>query len=126
MDSTKGNILYPAAKGFISLFMLFTAYFSYTHTDGLKALGFPGYFRIEPVAAKIIGAALLLIPQVSLRVKDWIYAGFVITMISALIAHIGSHDPLSKILLVSFDSLLVITCIQYGIKKEKHFMKEAS
>lgn len=100
--------------------MLFSAYYLFIHVAALHQLGFPDYFRIELVTAKIVGAILLLIPAVSLRVKEWIYAGFVITMLSALIAHICSQDPIARIIFVSVDSLLIVLAIRYVTKVEYH------
>jgi putative oxidoreductase len=121
METTlKKPTLYWIAKGFISFFMLFSAYYSYSHAQDLRALGFPDYFRMELVTAKVIGAILLLVPQMPGRVKEWIYAGFGISMISALIAHICSHDPASKIIFVSIDFLLIVICIRYVSKLESH------
>jgi hypothetical protein len=114
----KNKPRYWLTKGFISFFMLFSAWYSYAHAQELRLLGFPDYFRIELVTAKIIGAVLLLIPQVSLRIKEWIYAGFMIAMISALIAHIYSGDPVSKIIFVSIDLIIIAICIQYVYKQE--------
>ena len=54
-------------------------------------LGFPGYFRVELSWAKFLGIVLLLAP-VPPRLKEWAYAGFAITLVSALIAHISSGD----------------------------------
>jgi hypothetical protein len=51
-------------------------------------LGFPGYFRVELSWAKILGVFLLLAP-VPARFKEWAYAGFAITLVSALIAHLS-------------------------------------
>ena len=121
----KKKTLYWFAKGFISFFMLFSAYYSYSHAEDLRLLGFPDYFRIELVVAKIIGAIVLLVPQVSSRIKEWVYAGFGIAMISALIAHISSSDPVSKILFVSIDLILIAICIQYVYKQEQGEIKEA-
>lgn len=104
---------YWFVKGFISFFMLFSAYFSYSHAHDLRVLGFPDYFRIELVTAKVIGAILLLIPAVPLRVKEWIYAGFIIAMVSALIAHICSHDPVSKVVFVLTDLVLILFSIRF-------------
>jgi hypothetical protein len=50
-------------------------------------LGFPGYFRVELSWAKFAGLVVLLLPMVPARVKEWAYAGFAITLVSALIAH---------------------------------------
>src|SRR6476646_5699941 len=49
-------------------------------------LGFPAYFRVELSWAKLLGVVLLLAP-VPARLKEWAYAGFAITLASALIAH---------------------------------------
>lgn len=109
---------YWIAKCFISFFMLFSAYFSYTHAEDLSKLGFPDYFRIELVTAKIIGAIVLLLPITPVRVKEWVYAGFIIEMISALIAHICSGDPVSRIIFVSVDFILILLSINYVSKRD--------
>ena len=109
---------YWVAKIFISFFILFTAYFSYSHPQALAKLGFPDYFRIELVSAKVIGAIVLMLPITPVRVKEWIYAGFIIAMISALIAHICSSDPFSTIIFVSVDLLLVLLSMNYVSKKD--------
>ena len=54
-------------------------------------LGFPAYFRVELSWAKFIGVALLLAP-VPARAKEWAYAGFAITLVSALVAHFSVGD----------------------------------
>jgi hypothetical protein len=54
-------------------------------------LGFPDYFRVELSWAKFLGVAVLLAP-VSARLKEWAYAGFAITLASALIAHFALGD----------------------------------
>lgn len=55
-------------------------------------LGFPAYFRVERSWAKFAGLAALLLPMVPARLKEWAYAGFAITLISALIAHLAVGD----------------------------------
>jgi len=54
-------------------------------------LGFPDYFRVELSWAKFLGVVLLLAP-VPARLKEWAYAGFAITLASALIAHLAVGD----------------------------------
>ena len=54
-------------------------------------LGFPDYFRVELSWAKFIGVAVLLAP-VPARLKEWAHAGFAITLVSALIAHLAVGD----------------------------------
>ena len=55
-------------------------------------LGFPSYFRIELALAKLAGIVALLLPMVPARIKEWAYAGFAITLVSALIAHLAVGD----------------------------------
>jgi len=54
-------------------------------------LGFPEYFRVELSWVKLLGVVVLLTP-VSSRLKEWAYAGFAITLASALIAHFAVGD----------------------------------
>jgi DoxX-like family len=54
-------------------------------------LGFPAYFRVELSWAKLLGVVLLLAP-VPAWLKEWAYAGFAITLGSALIAHFSLGD----------------------------------
>lgn len=122
-DPKKNPILYLIAKGFISLFMLFSAWFLYTHAADFRQLGFPDYFRIELVIAKIMGAIILLLPFTPALVKEWIYAGFIIVMISALIAHIYSGDPLSRIIFVSVDTGLFFISMRYVSGKDLSQLK---
>ena len=118
MRMKRRKVLYRVAKIFISLFMFFSAYFSYSHPTDLQLLGFPDYFRIELVIAKCIGGVLLLIPQTGRFVKEWVYAGFCICMVSAFIAHACSHDPVSKLFFVGFDFVLILLSIWYVRKYE--------
>jgi hypothetical protein len=55
-------------------------------------LGFPAYFRVELSWAKLLGLVVLLVPMVPARLKEWAYAGFAITLVSALVAHLAVGD----------------------------------
>jgi hypothetical protein len=59
--------------------------------EAFTHLGFPGYFRVELSWAKLLGVVLLLAP-VPARIKEWAYAGFAITLVSALVAHFAVGD----------------------------------
>ena len=65
--------------------------------QGFQVLGFPSYFRVELAVAKFLGAFALLAP-VPQRLKEWAYAGFTITLISALVAHVAVGDSLDKVM----------------------------
>ena len=97
----------PRSRGFVvtywafwivtALFCLqigFTAYAQLRLPQVAEAfthLGFPAYFRMELSWAKLLGVVLLLAP-VPARLKEWAYAGFAITLGSALIAHLSVGD----------------------------------
>ena len=59
--------------------------------EAFSHLGFPDYFRVELALAKLLGVVLLLAP-VPGRLTEWAYAGFAITLGSALIAHLAVGD----------------------------------
>jgi hypothetical protein len=94
----KNNVIYWVSTVIVSLMMLFSAYM-YLTSDEVKAgfihLGFPSYFRVELAVAKMLGAAVLLIPAVPGKLKEFAYFGFALTFISAFIAHISGGDPAS-------------------------------
>ena len=95
----------PRAKGLVVGFWVvtvllclqlgFTAYAQLSLPQVAEAfahLGFPGYFRVELALAKLLGVIVLLVPAPA-RLKEWAYAGFAITLVSALIAHFAVGDP---------------------------------
>jgi len=57
---------------------------------------------VELGIAKILGVFILLIPQVPWKVKECVYVGFGITLISGGIAHFNSGDPFGYIVNVLF------------------------
>ena len=110
------KIIYWTATTIVSIMMVFSAY-SYLANPAIAQafhhLGFPDYFRVELAIAKLIGAVLLLAPFAT-RIKEWVYAGFAITFISAFVAHTVSGDPVANRLgPVVFLILLVTSYITY-------------
>ncbi|PXY40488.1 DoxX family protein [Flavobacterium cheongpyeongense] len=55
--------------------------------EGIRHLGYPEYFGNALFVFKILGVLALVIPQVSNRIKEWAYAGFVFDFIFASISH---------------------------------------
>ena len=97
---SRDKIIYWVTTGLIVLMMLFSAFQYFTNPQMAAAfvhLGFPDYFRIELACAKILGAIILLLPMVPMRVKEWAYAGFGIVFISASLAHISSGDAAAMV-----------------------------
>lgn len=93
----KMKIAYRLSTGLL-VFMMVASGFAYftapEMAENFTKLGFPSYFRIELGIAKILGALVLVIPVVPKLVKEWVYAGFTITFVSAFIAHLSIGDPL--------------------------------
>src|SRR5882672_6854485 len=88
------TIVYWIVTALFCLQIGFTAYAQLRLPQVAEAfthLGFPAYFRVELSWAKLLGVVLLLAP-VPVRLKEWAYAGFAITLGSALIAHISVGD----------------------------------
>src|SRR5215510_6163576 len=98
------DLTIPRARGIVIGFWIATALFclqigftAYAQlrlpvvAEAFAHLGFPGYFRVELAWAKLFGAVVLLAP-VAARLKEWAYAGFAITLVSALIAHFSVGD----------------------------------
>ncbi|WP_242344856.1 DoxX family protein [Anaeromyxobacter terrae] len=88
------TVAYWTATALLCLQLGFTAYAQLRLPQVAEAfthLGFPAYFRVELSWAKLLGVALLLAP-VPARLKEWAYAGFAITLASALIAHLSVGD----------------------------------
>lgn len=88
------RLVYWIVTALFCLQMGFTAYAQLQLpqvADMFAHLGVPAYFRVELSWAKLLGVALLLTP-VPARLKEWAYAGFAITLASALIAHFALGD----------------------------------
>ena len=95
----------PRSKGIVIGFWIVTALFclqmgftAYAElrlpqvAEAFAHLGFPAYFfRVELSCAKLLGMVALLAP-VPARLKEWAYAGFAITIASALVAHLSVGD----------------------------------
>lgn len=88
------TVVYWIVTALFCLQISFTAY-AQLHlpqvAEAFTHLGFPAYFRVELAWAKLLGVVLLLAP-VPERLKEWAYAGFAITLASALIAHLSVGD----------------------------------
>ena len=102
MESTLQKPSFVSARASVywivtALFCLQMAFTSYAQltlpqvAEMFTNLGCPDYFRVELSWAKLIGVVVLLAPAPA-RLKEWAYAGFAITLVSALIAHFAVGD----------------------------------
>jgi hypothetical protein len=107
--------VYRTSTGLVLAVMLFSI-FNFVFNDhfpfpngpegAFVHLGFPPYFKVELTIAKILGALALVIPTVPFKVKEFAYAGFAITLVSAAIAHFGRGDAHNLSVLYVIDPLV--------------------
>jgi len=64
--------------------------------EGLRQLGYPGYFLRLLGVAKLLGVVGLFVPRMP-RAREWAYAGFTFDLIAAIASHLltgtASHAP---------------------------------
>jgi hypothetical protein len=90
--------IYWIATGIVCAVMVYSAInFNLENPLGpmkgaFKHLLLPDYFRIELTTAKVLGVLALLIPGLPIKVREFAYAGFAITLVSAAIAHFSVGD----------------------------------
>jgi hypothetical protein len=82
--------------------------------EGIRHLGYPEYFGNMLVVFKVLGAIALVTPKVRGTVKEWVFAGFGIDFLSALISTlvVDGFTPMA-ILPAVFIILLVICYRSY-------------
>ncbi len=97
--SKRNKIIYWVATVWLALGMVSTGIVQLTGlktgaggADSLSGLGYPLYLMPLLGAAKMTGAAVILIPKRSL-LKEWAYAGFFFMMGGAVYSHIASGAP---------------------------------
>ncbi len=86
-------MIYWISTGFIFLFEgLVPALTSQSEIakEGIRHLGYPGYFGILLAIFKVSGACILIIPTVSGRIKEWAYAGFAFEFVFAFLSYLAT------------------------------------
>ncbi len=80
--------------------------------EGIRHLGYPVYFGRMLIFFKVAGALALILPMVKGRFKEWAYAGFGITFISATVSH-WSVD--------GFNGMTIFPVVAFGILTVSYF-----
>jgi hypothetical protein len=86
------RIIYWISTGFIFLFEgVIPALTSQTEVakEGIRHLGYPGYFGILLTIFKVTGACVLIIPRIPARIKEWAYAGFAFEFLFAFLSYMA-------------------------------------
>ena len=114
------NIIYWVVTTLLVLQTTLAGIMYFTNPEiatGFGHLGFPDYFRQELGIAKLLAAAVIILPMLPLRVKEWAYAGLAITFLSAFIAHTAVDGASTGIApLVS----LVLLVVSYIYLHKRH------
>jgi hypothetical protein len=89
----KDKIIFWTTTTIIFLFEgVLTALTSQTELakQGISHLGYPPYFGNALVVFKVLGALILIIPQIPKRLKEFAYAGFTFNFLFASISHFAT------------------------------------
>ena len=89
----KNKIIYWVSTLIIVIVMLLGGVVDILQPDdfasNVSALGYPLYFFVLLGVCKVIGALLLVIPKVPLKLKELAYAGFLFDLVFAALSHIA-------------------------------------
>jgi len=105
-------ITYWISTLLVVLVMTISGAMAVTHAPpmmkALAHLGYPAYFSNLLGVAKLAGVCVILVPG-WLRLKEWAYAGFGITILSAAYSHWNSGDGLMALDPLFFFAMLTIS-----------------
>jgi hypothetical protein len=103
------TVTYWVTTTFVTLILAISGGMSIAHAaplmKALKHLGYPEYFANVLGVGKVIGLIVFLAPGMP-RFKEWAYAGFSITVLSACYSHFSSNDGL-----LALDPLLTFAAL---------------
>ncbi len=87
--------------------------------EAFRHLGYPDYFRVFLGIAKIIGVIVILLPNFPMILKEWAYAGFAITLVSAIVSHLSVGDSIDKVIgpLIALTLLIVARTLLSKLNK---------
>jgi hypothetical protein len=108
----KKEMTYWIATGFVVCIMTISGVLAVAHApsmmEALAHLGYPAYFSNLLGVAKLAGVCVLLVPGM-VKLKEWAYVGFGITILSASYSHLLSGDGVSAALepLVTLAALVI-------------------
>ena len=135
--TSRERAFYRASTGLVLAVMLFSI-INFVFNDhfpfpngpegAFVHLGFPPYFKVELTIAKILGVLALVIPAVPFKVKEFAYAGFAITLVSAAIAHFGRGDARNLSVLYVIDPLVFFSllAVSYYYFEKSHSFPAAA
>lgn len=81
--------------------------------EGIRHLGYPDYFRVWLTVLKVAGATALVLPFIKGRIKEWAYAGFAFTMLSAGVSHFAVDGFGAQTVFPLFMLVILFVSYQY-------------
>jgi hypothetical protein len=113
-------ITYWIATMLVVLVMTISGVLAVTHAPpmmkALAHLGYPAYFANLLGVAKLTGVCVVLAPG-CLKLKEWAYAGFGITIISAIYSHLFSGDGLMALDPLFFFAMLTVSYLTRPVSR---------
>jgi len=79
----------------------------------VTGLGYPAYLQHFLGVAKLLGAAVILLPRLR-RLKEWAYAGMTFDLVGAVYSHIAHRDDPSELILPV--ALLALLLLSYALR----------
>ena len=88
----------------------------------VTALGYPAYLQHFLGVAKLLGAAVILLPRLP-RLKEWAYAGMTFDLAGASYSHFAHRDAAAELLLPV--SLLLLLVLSYFLRPDRRRLPDA-
>jgi uncharacterized membrane protein YphA (DoxX/SURF4 family) len=108
------KVTYWATTGLLAALSVFAAFNylsgSQQSIEGFARVGYPQQLRVILGIAKLLGAIALIVPGIA-KLKEWAYAGFTFTWISAFVAHYLAKDGPSAFMPLILLAFLVISYV---------------
>lgn len=123
----RNKIIYWIATIWLALGMVSTGMVQLSRmkeeADVFTQLGYPIYLLSILGVAKLLGAAVVLMPSLRL-LKEWAYAGFFFVMSGAIISHLAVGHPLTDTLPPLL--LLVLTVVSWYFRPANRKIQAAA
>jgi uncharacterized membrane protein YphA (DoxX/SURF4 family) len=88
----------------------------------VTALGYPAYLQHFLGVAKLLGAAVILLPGLP-RLKEWAYAGVTFDLLGAAYSHVAHRDAAAELLLPV--ALLALMATSYALRPDSRRLSAA-
>lgn len=94
----KDKIIFWSVTGFFALAQGVAGamnFFAPAAEERFKAIGYPHHLLILLGVLEVVGVLAIVLPQVSFRIKEWAYSGFLFLYIGAFVAHVAVNDSMA-------------------------------